>query len=665
MARRPPLPDEPTRDIGPYRLAHRIAVGGMAEVFRALWPQGAGGDRAVVIKKLLPSLASDPEQRAMFDFEARLGRRIAHPNVVTVLDHGLDGDAPYLVLEYVFGVDLWRLSRWLRRTGQTLSIPAVAYVGAELCAGLAAVHDVRDARGTPLSVVHHDVSPSNIFLSVHGDVKLGDLGIARAALWESAKRGPGSRAKGKLGYLAPEQVTGRPVDQRGDIFAAAIVIAELLLGAPLFAGGTEIGVLLAIRDGDVGAFRALLPSLPQGLGQAVLEALERDPERRTPTAAILRSRLTPFVTDPARARAELGALVVGALDDEGSTHDRTSLAQTIEKNAAWYEMTTPAEVDRSPLPDDPDLRPRFEVLETDGPRGPLTLAELVREVTTGRVAATTPVREGAGEWRPLAAHAELARYLPPSTRTPSARRRTHMAETSETYDLASPGGVLGVIARLLVARENGLLLCEDGELRKEVYLEAGVPVFVTSNVAGELLGEHLVTQGVVDRAELDLALAMMPRFEGRLGETLVALGLVDPVQLVRHIGTSVRDKLVDLCAWRRGHAALYRGVERPERAFPLGLDTWELFERGAALRIARGLDREWLEGDLQPAMLVRADELEELALPPHLELLWSACGAPRSVSELEGMLPDRERARACTLVLLALGALRPQPERGA
>ncbi|CAG0952076.1 partial Tyrosine-protein kinase MasK, partial [Anaerolineae bacterium] len=317
MARRPPLPDEPTRDIGPYRLAHRIAVGGMAEVFRALWPQGAGGDRAVVIKKLLPSLASDPEQRAMFDFEARLGRRIAHPNVVTVLDHGLDGDAPYLVLEYVFGVDLWRLSRWLRRTGQTLSIPAVAYVGAELCAGLAAVHDVRDARGTPLSVVHHDVSPSNIFLSVHGDVKLGDLGIARAALWESAKRGPGSRAKGKLGYLAPEQVTGRPVDQRGDIFAAAIVIAELLLGAPLFAGGTEIGVLLAIRDGDVGAFRALLPSLPQGLGQAVLEALERDPERRTPTAAILRSRLTPFVTDPARARAELGALVVGALDDEG------------------------------------------------------------------------------------------------------------------------------------------------------------------------------------------------------------------------------------------------------------------------------------------------------------------------------------------------------------
>src|SRR5262245_57454982 len=134
---RPPLSHEPTRDIGPYRLAHRIAVGGMAEVYRALLPQAAGSDRSVVIKTLLPSLADDPEQRAMFDSESRLGRRIQHPNVVTVIDVGVDGDAPYLVLEYVFGVDLWRLSRWLRRTGQKLGVPLSVYLGAELLGGLA------------------------------------------------------------------------------------------------------------------------------------------------------------------------------------------------------------------------------------------------------------------------------------------------------------------------------------------------------------------------------------------------------------------------------------------------------------------------------------------------------------------------------------------------
>ncbi|HEY8535563.1 MAG TPA: serine/threonine-protein kinase, partial [Vicinamibacterales bacterium] len=266
MSFRPPLDPTPTRDIGRYRLAHRIAVGGMAEVYRALWPQAAGGDRAVVIKRLLPALVHDPEQRAMFAHEAELGRRIDHPNVVAVLDHGEDDGTPYIVLEYVFGVDLWRLTRWMRRTGRPMRVPLAVWLGTEMLSGLAAVHAVRDDSGQPLYVVHRDVSPSNIFLSVHGDVKLGDLGIARAALFEAQRRGgPGFRAKGKLGYLPPEQVAGKAVDQRGDVFAAAVVIAELLLGKPLFAGGTEIGVLLAIRDGDVSAFRAIVPSLPPGL----------------------------------------------------------------------------------------------------------------------------------------------------------------------------------------------------------------------------------------------------------------------------------------------------------------------------------------------------------------------------------------------------------------
>src|SRR5687768_17487164 len=265
MALRPPLDDQPTRDIGPYRLAHRIAVGGMAEVYRALWPQAAGGDRAVVIKRLLPSLLADPEQRAMFDREAELGRRIDHPHVVGVLDHGIDEDEPYIVLEYVFGLDLWRLTRWMRRVGRRMRVPLAVWLGTELLEGLAAVHAVSDDHGRALGVVHRDVSPSNLFLSVHGDVKLGDLGIARAAMIESQRRQGGFRAKGKLGYLPPEQVAGRSVDQRGDVFAASVVIAELLMGRPLFAGGTEIGILLAIRDGDVSGFRAVLPRLPRGL----------------------------------------------------------------------------------------------------------------------------------------------------------------------------------------------------------------------------------------------------------------------------------------------------------------------------------------------------------------------------------------------------------------
>lgn len=657
---RPPLDETPTCDIGPYRLAHRIAVGGMAEVYRALWPQAAGGDRAVVIKRLLPALVGDPEQRAMFDHEAELGRRIDHPNVVLAIDHGLDGDTPYLVLEYVFGVDLFRLARWLRSEGRTLRTPTAVWLGTELLAGLAAVHAVAGPDGEPLHVVHRDVSPSNLFLSVHGDVKLGDLGIARAAMIESQRRQGGFRAKGKLGYLPPEQVAGRAVDQRGDVFAAAVVIAELLMGRPLFAGGTEIGVLLAIRDGDVSGFRAVVPRLPRGLGEAVLSGLERAPEKRVESATALRDALFAHVDEPIdQLRAELGALVVMALDADGETRDRTSLARTIEADARMIEAITPD----APLePELPDEAERYHLESAGKPRA-ITHAELVRAITTGEVAATDRVRHGGGPPRAVASVAELARHLPPSTRTPGARRRTQMAETSELYDLGARS-IVHVLIDVLIARDDGLLLCEESGIRKEVYLEGGVPTFVTSNQPDELLGEMLVEKGVIDRAELDMALALMPRFEGRLGETLVALGLVEPVQVFRYITEQVKEKLLGLFTWSSGHAALYRGVERPERAFPLRLDAWDVLLGGAARRVAAGLEDARFVGREREVLEQATADIEGLRMPDRLAATFTACHAPRSLRELEGLAPSAQDGRAAVLVLLELGALRWRGKAG-
>ncbi len=653
MSSRPPLAPAPTRDIGRYRLAHRIAVGGMAEVYRALWPQAAGGDRAVVIKRLLPALVDDPEQRAMFDTEAELGMRVDHPNVVATIDHGTDEGTPYLVLEYVFGVDLWRLTRWMRRTSRPMRTPLAVWLGTELLAGLAAVHAVRDDQGNPLYVVHRDVSPSNVFLSVHGDVKLGDLGIARAALLEAQRRAgaPGFRAKGKLGYLPPEQIAGRGVDQRGDVFAAAVVLAELFLGRPLFAGGTEIGVLLAIRDGDVSPFRAIASKLPPGLGDAILRALDRRPERRTGSAKALRDALLPHVNEPIEhLRAELGALVVLAMDDEGESGDRTSLAATIEKDARFFDAVTPQDEP------DPGEAVAYEVEREGAVLGRFSLAELVRALTTGTVRATDRARFGGGAACVIANVAELARHLPSSTRTPTARRRTQMAETSELYDLGSRS-MLAVLIDVLLARDDGLLLCEHGELRKEIYLHGGVPTFVTSNQPGELLGEWLVQRGVLQRSELEMALALMPRFEGRLGETLVALGLVEPVQLFRHIGEQVREKLLDLFTWTRGHAALYRGIDQPERAFPLRLDPWDVLCTGAVRRIEAGLEDARFEGRAREVLELTGMDVERLRLPERLGSVWTACQVPRSLGELEGLGPTRTEARAAVLVLLELGAV--------
>lgn len=641
------LEDQATRDIGPYKYAHRFAMGGMAEVYRALWPQSAGGDRAVVIKRLRPELNEDPEQRRMFEDELTLGSRIDHGNVVRVLDHGVDDGVPYLVLEYVFGVDLWRLCRGLTARGAQLPVSLAVWIATELLSGLEAVHAVTDAQGAPLHVVHRDVSPSNVFLSVHGEVKLGDLGIARAALRGGPGRGP--RAKGKLGYLSPEQVSGKTIDQRADVFGAAVVLAELLLGRPLFSGATEISVLLAIRDGDVSPIRARAAKLPGGLAQVVLDGLERERERRTESARELREALLPYVDEPeADLRRALGQRVVAELD-EPTESQRGALAQTIEKDAAWFERETPA-APATPVPDEQET---YDVHRGDEPVGAFTLGELLGAIATGHVEATDRVapRSG-GEVRAVSAIPHLARNLPISTRTPTVRRRTRMAQTSELYDL-SRRSMLSVLVDALVTEENGLLLCESGPVRKEVYLENGAPCFVSSNQPTELLGESLVAKGALAREELDMALAVMPRFEGRLGETLVALGLVDAVDVFMHISEQVRDKLLELFTWTEGHVALYRDVDRPERGFPLAPDPWELLEDGALRCIEEGVAT---IPETKNAVLSRTEL--ELPLPPRLVELATTCAAPRSIDELDRMAahPERERARA--LVLIEAGILR-------
>jgi serine/threonine-protein kinase len=678
--------------IGAYRVIERIAVGGMAEVYRALTPQSHGADRAVVIKRMLPALVGDDECRMMFEEEARLGLLIDHPNVVEVIDRGEEDGAPFIVLEYVFGVDLWQLTRWLTRKRRAMDLPLALYLTTEMLGGLDAVHAVRDAQGNPLLAVHRDVSPSNVFLSVHGDVKLGDLGIARP-LKKQLERpvAPLSlRAKGKLGYLAPEQIEGAEVDQRADVFAAAVVTAELLMGRPLFTGATELAVLLAIRDADLHPFEQHAVKLPPGLVTALRDAMAREPRERLESAAELRNRILPYIVGSVvRLKDDLGALVTEVLESgerAAGTVDRKALARTVDGSSEGpsseemlelvtpagklsteelLELFTPSGVLRTPTPAVDkgglglDLGPRYEVQINEELKGPWTYAKVIRALVLGEVGVRDLVRKGSGPLKPLSKFPELARHLPPSSRTPTLKKSERMAETSESYVIEAGFGMLGVLARIFLERETGLLLCERGAVRKEVYVQDGTPVFVTSNQPGELLGEYLVTAGVIDRAELDLALAVMPRFEGRLGDTLAALGLVEPVQLVRHIEKKVKDQLLDVFLWTEGRAALYREAPAPQTSFTLKTDGWRVLEDGAAIRIDAGLDGAFHDGAKRA--LVRAPGPSLLPDPPaRLQEMIVALSSPRSLAELAGVAGGEDRARVDALVLGALGVVRPK-----
>ncbi len=664
--------EELPEQIGVYRPLHRIAVGGMAEVYRALVAQAHGGDRSVVIKRLLPSLLTDEEYLSMFEEESRLGLLIDSPNVVEVLDSGEFEGAPYLVLEYVFGVDLWQLGRWLVRNRRRLDVPLAVYIATELLAGLEAVHDVRDKEGNPLMAVHRDVSPSNIFLSVHGDVKLGDLGIARPLVRENQRPGRRSlRAKGKLGYLAPEQVAGKTdVDQRADVFAAAVVTAELLMGQPLFTGGTELAVLLAIRDCDLTRFERHALGLPRGLVAALRNALEKVPGERTASARELREELMPFAMGAReRLRDNLGALVTEVLDSgeqAAGSYDRTSLARTVEASQPGVDPKvadlitpplTPAD-SRPPTPNPLTVGPSYVVLVDDDEIGPLSYAQVVQGIVQGRFRPVHRVAKDGEEPLILDAHPELSRHLPPSSRTPTEEQRGRMASTSESFSLSPSFGLLHVLARAFVEKETGLYLCEQAAVRKEVYVSDGEPVYVTSNQTSELLGEYLVRVGVIDRAELDLALAVMPRFDGRLGDTLIALGLVEPLLLVRHIANKSRKQLLDVFAWKEGTVSFYRQAAAPQSVFNLGLEAWSILEAGAKRRLQAGMDQ---------ALLTRAEAgVERIAnegelplMPAHLRAVLFALSQPRTLADLERQAGDGERARASFLVLAAIGALRP------
>lgn len=616
----------PGGDIGPYKLANRIAVGGMAEVFRALQPRTAGEARTVVIKKMLPSLAAESECRAMFEEEARLGLAISHANVVQVLDYGTDGNAPYIALEWVLGVDLWRLLRWLRQNEAGLATDLALYVSTEFLAGLQAVHEARDANGALLEIVHRDVSPSNVFLSVHGDVKLGDLGIAQAELRESRPHPHmADRAKGKLSYLSPEQVAGDRVDRRSDIFSAASVIAELFLGAPLFFGTSEIAVLLAIRDVQVEALYHMDPSVPREVIDVLLRALKRDPGARIQTAAQMREELTAQMSrDVAQLKKELGELVTGALD-EGGEHGTARAALERAALATTNQLKfSPSHGSIPPTRDELRAAPHIHDMKSIPPPG---------------------------------------RNATPTTRPKGASTR-RLAETTQVFDLSN-GGILRALARNFVRRETGLLLCEQGAVRKEIYLRHGVPEFVTSNMASELLGEYLVKKGVIEREELDLALAVLPRHDNRLGDTLSALGLIEPVHVFRHIATQVREKLLEIFTWEHGQGAFYPGVEPPDDGFPLGLDAWEVLDAGLRRRMERGLEDRTLEAKRSNILRTRPNPSDPLvatlsAAPPHIRTTLDSISAPRSLVELESIHPpqhDPAQTRRDALVLIAMGAV--------
>lgn len=278
---------QPVRRLAGYELLALAGRGGMAEVWRATVRQGPHAGRVVAVKRLRPELAADPEYVELFRREAAVTRRLHHPAVVEVLDAGVADGAPYLVMDYVDGKNLRELLAQCARRRILLPLDFGAYVGHVLAQALDHAHAGVDRQGAPLGIVHCDVSPSNVFVSRLGEIKLGDFGVALTA--GAAKGGAG--ALGKIHYLAPEQLRGEAVTPRTDLFALGSVLFELFTDERAFPGGSLDEVGQRILRGERRAPSAVRPEVPAALDALVLRCLAPRPEDRWASAAALEAEL--------------------------------------------------------------------------------------------------------------------------------------------------------------------------------------------------------------------------------------------------------------------------------------------------------------------------------------------------------------------------------------
>lgn len=277
-----PQDTEEHRIVGRYVLHDEIASGGMATVRfgRLLGP--VGFSRTVAIKCLHPQFAKDPEFSAMFLDEARLAARVRHPNVVPILDVvALEGDL-FLVMEFVQGESLSKLLRVIRQRKARVPLRVTASIMSGVLEGLHAAHEARSEQGEPLNIVHRDVSPQNVIVGLDGVSRVLDFGVAKAAgRIQSTREG---QLKGKLAYMAPEQLRAGAVDRRTDIYAAAVVLWECLTGRRLFKADDEIGIFGMVLEGKIDPPSALVPTLPKGYDEVTMRGLHRDPAKRWQTA---------------------------------------------------------------------------------------------------------------------------------------------------------------------------------------------------------------------------------------------------------------------------------------------------------------------------------------------------------------------------------------------
>jgi serine/threonine-protein kinase len=588
----------------------------MAEVYVARRAGPHGFQKTMAVKRILPQYARDADFVAMFVDEARVCARLGHPNIVQVFDFGEHDGELYMAMEFVDGTTGARLIRAAASAEVELPLDVCLHVALSVLRALDYAHSARDDEGKPLALVHRDVSPGNVLIDRSGAVKLTDFGIARAA--EIERRTDAGQLKGKLGYMSPEQVLGRDLDARSDIFTMGIVLAEMLILRPLFSGGKELDVLLRIRDADVSPIDRAGARVPDDVKAVLFRALSREPILRWPTAGAFADALDEIVrrrrlqVGPTRLAAfveKLGLCPEPGNEEETRDIEPTSTGQAERDTSTRRVLREGGEELRKEggVASERQVSPRtFRVRRPDGTLvGPMSFPAVIEMFATGELGSSCQIGQDRGKFKPPSEYPELSRFLS----SPALRWETDFPADAIDRGQFDPARLPTRLFHVAVRRETGALVLKDGQHKKRIFFVEGSPECVTSTERTELLGEFLIRRGQVLRMEVEMALAMLPRFGGRVGDALVGIGVLRPIELFRAVHDQTQERLVQVFQWKKGEMAFARGIRSQEETFPLGVDTYELIGRG----IRHGYGVAELEAMLSG---LREEVIERVVAPP-------------------------------------------------
>ncbi|HEY5925618.1 MAG TPA: protein kinase [Kofleriaceae bacterium] len=342
--------------LGKYTVIRRLGLGGMAEVFLCKLVGIGGFEKHVVLKKIRADIEADAEFVTMFFDEARLAANLNHPNIIQVFEVDQMAGSPYIAMEYVRGATLATALQKTRAAKGKLDWGHLGFIFAGVCAGLDHAHNAEDAAGRQLKIVHRDISPQNIIVSIDGTPKIFDFGVAKAR--GSLAATGADRVKGKFSYMAPEQLRALPIDAKADIYAVGVCMYEAATGKRPFVGGTEAELFASRMEGRFSMPSDLVPDIPVELEHMILSAMAPDPEDR-PTAIALQTQLASFCGAGSKHASNAHAVASWLKDLLGDATEA-------------YEGYSSSSPSMTPLPRSMNLPPTTNAVEAKQRRGSLT-----------------------------------------------------------------------------------------------------------------------------------------------------------------------------------------------------------------------------------------------------------------------------------------------------